>query len=106
MNDLFLIPANAKKGALIFNIFTMTDLIIFGIGLSISLVLLLTLPIGSLPMAIIALLPGLLSTVLVFPLPYYHNVLRFLRSAFNFLMNRQRYEWKGWCVKDGREDNV
>ena len=104
MNNLYLIPANAKKGALIFSIFTMTDAIIFGIGVVTSIILLLTLPIGSLPIAIIALLPGLIATGLVFPIPYYHNVLRFLRSAFTFLMNRQRYEWKGWCCKDGRDD--
>lgn len=37
----FLIPANTKKSMLIFGVFTTFDLILFGIGVGISIILLM-----------------------------------------------------------------
>ena len=41
MNQTFLVPANSKRSALIFGFFKPVDLIIFGVGTGLSLILLL-----------------------------------------------------------------
>lgn len=51
----YLIPANTKKSMLIFGLFTKFDLILFGIGVGLSLILLLALPVEQIMYAIIAL---------------------------------------------------
>ena len=100
MNDSYLIPANSKKSLMIFGLFYTFDLILFGIGVSITLLLLLLLPIDQLPIAIIAITPALITGLLVFPVPNYHNILTVLIDLWNFVTPRQKYVWKGWCVKD------
>lgn len=50
----YLIPANTKKSMLIFGLFTKFDLILFGIGVGLSLILLLALPVEQIMYAIIA----------------------------------------------------
>lgn len=101
----FLIPANTKKSLLFFGLFNRFDLILFGSGISISLLLLMVLPIESLKWAIVAVAPGLVTGFLVFPVPYYHNVLTVLKNIITFFTTRQEFVWKGWCVKDGEEDS-
>ena len=103
MNNQFLIPANAKKSMLIFGLFNTLDLIIFGCGVGLSLLLLLLLPIEELTFAIIALAPGLITGFLVFPIPNYHNTLTFLISLYTFLTTRQKFIWKGWCASRENE---
>ena len=100
MNDSYLIPANSKKSLMIFGLFYTFDLILFGIGVSITVLLLLLLPIDQLPIAIIAITPALITGLLVFPVPNYHNILTVLIDLWNFVTTRQKYVWKGWCVKD------
>lgn len=100
MNDSYLIPANSKKSLMIFGLFYTFDLILFGTGVSITLLLLLLLPIDQLPIAIIAITPALITGLLVFPVPNYHNILTVLIDLWNFVTTRQKYVWKGWCVKD------
>ncbi|MBR3161965.1 MAG: hypothetical protein IKF19_04470 [Bacilli bacterium] len=94
----FLIPANAKRGTLIFNIFRPVDLIIFGIGIALSVVLLLILNTSSMILAVIAVLPVCFTGLLVFPIPNYQNVLCVLINIYNFYTERRRYTWKGWCM--------
>lgn len=101
----FLIPANTKKSLLFFGLFNRFDLILFGSGISISLLLLMVLPIESLKWAIVAVAPGLVTGFLVFPIPYYHNVLTVIKNVITFFTTRQEFVWKGWCVKDGEEDS-
>lgn len=103
MNGQFLIPANAKKSMLIFGLFNTLDLIIFGSGIGLSLLLLILLPVEELTFAIIALAPALVTGFLVFPIPNYHNSLRFFISLYTFLTTRQRFIWKGWCVSHEEE---
>lgn len=100
MNDSYLIPANSKKSLMIFGLFYTFDLILFGTGVGITLLLLLILPIDQLPIAIIAIMPALITGLLVFPVPNYHNILTVLIDLWNFVTTRQKYVWKGWCVKD------
>lgn len=97
MKDTYLIPANAKRSMLILSVFYPIDLVIFLVGLLVSVVLLLALPIESVVYAIVALVPGLVAAFLVLPIPNYHNVRTILRSAFIFYTTRQKFIWKGWC---------
>lgn len=101
----YLIPANTKKSLLKFGVFNTFDLILFGSGIAVSLILLLLLPVEQLKFAIIAILPGLVTGFLVFPIPYYHNVLTVIINFFTFFTTRQQFVWKGWCVTDGEEDS-
>lgn len=97
MDNSFLIPANSKKSMLIFGLFNKFDLILAVVGVSISVVLLLLLPVEELTFALIALIPGLVASFLVLPVPNYHNILTFLKGMFEFFTTRQRYTWEGWC---------
>ena len=95
----YLIPANSKKGQLIFNIFRWVDLLIALVGGVFTLVLMFALPGDALWLLVIKLLPLGFALLLVLPIPYYHNVLVFLEELINFLMNPRVYRWKGWCVR-------
>ena len=104
INNGYLIPANAKKSMLIFGLFNKLDLLIFGIGIVTTIILLFAFPIEQLTFAIIALSPALITGFLVFPIPNYHNCLRFLISLYEFLTTRQKFIWIGWCCHDGEEE--
>ena len=96
----YLIPANTKKGALKFGIFMNIDLIIFGIGIGITLLALILMSTFNFldnVTSILALIPGLVAVALVFPFPNYHNVRTALGELIAFYTNRQRYVWRGWC---------
>ena len=100
MNN-YLIPANSKKSMLILGFFTPIDLIIFGVGCTITLGLLFLfndkVEIGSL---LLILSPALVSAFLVMPVPNYHNVLQLLTNIIMFVFGRKRLYWKGWCIHD------
>lgn len=51
--------------------------------------------------AVIAIIPGALGTLLVFPIPNYHNVRTVIKNAWIFYTSRQKYIWKGWCLDNG-----
>ena len=97
----YLIPANTKRGQLIFGYFTWTDLWIAIIGVSTTLIILLILSTTNLTtdgyISIFSLIPGLLAIALVFPFPNYHNVRTVLGEIIAFYSNRQKYVWRGWC---------
>ena len=102
MNN-FLIPANAKKSMLILGLFTKFDLILFGGGVGLTLLLLLVLPIENLVLSIIALIPALVTGFLVLPVPNYYNMRTLIGSAIEFYTNQRRFKWKGWCVPHGED---
>lgn len=102
MNN-FLIPANTKKSMLIFGLFTKFDLILFLIGIGLSLLMLMILPVEQIVVAIIALLPALVTGFLVMPVPNYYNMRTLLMSAISFFMNQRKFKWKGWCVPHGED---
>ncbi len=108
MNGNYLIPANANRGRLILGYFRPVDLVIFLVGLSISLILLLIFQdyMDNTFIAICLLLPVLIALFLVLPIPYQHNVLVLIGAIYNFyFVNRQRYVWRGWCVKYDKDTN-
>ena len=93
----YLVPANAKKGTLIFNIFRPFDLIMFGAGALVTLLLLVTVESDSTFMILLSCLPVGITGFLVVPIPNYHNVLCAMQSIFRFFSERRNYIWKGWC---------
>ena len=98
----YLIPANTKRGQLIFSIFRPIDLIIFAVGLSITLILLAFFPTSDIGLLILTLLPGLIAVFLIIPIPNYHNMLVLLIEMYNFLSSNQKLIWRGWCIDYGR----
>lgn len=97
----YLIPANTKRGQLIFGLFRPFDLILFGTGILITMALLLFLPLASTTTTVIVLLPVLTTGFLVVPVPYYHNMLNVISELIEFFMNQRVYLWKGWCIEVG-----
>lgn len=102
MRGNYLIPANSKKSELILGLFTTMDAILFGSGVSLTVLLLIIVKTGSLGLMITILLPALITGFLVFPVPNYHNILQLIINIYTFYFVRQRrYKWRGWCYKDG-----
>lgn len=104
MNDSYLIPANSKKSMLKFGVFNDFDLILFGSGIGISMLLMMILSVDNLLIAILALMPGAICGFLVIPVPNYHNVRTVIKNAWEFFTTRQRYIWRGWCFEDGERE--
>ena len=103
-NETFLIPANSKRGLLIFNVFTSLDLIIFGSGIFTTVFLIMIYSPPGLLETILVLLPALITGLLVTPVPNYHNVLLVLIEAYTYFTERQNFIWKGWQFY-GEEEN-
>ena len=108
MNNNYLIPANSKKSLLILSAFTPFDLVLFGGGLAVTFLLLLIFSPSNVWFAVIDILPALITGFLVIPMPNYHNTRILLREVYRYFTNRQKFIWKGWCVKDefGEEKQV
>ena len=83
----FLIPANSKKSMLIFGLFRSFDLIVLGVGMAISLILLLTLNLSDIGPTVLAITPGAIAIILVFPVAHYHNVMTVILSIYRFFIN-------------------
>lgn len=93
----FLVPANSKKGTLILNIFRPIDLIMFGVGAFVTLLMFMIVDTNNTVMVLISCLPVGITGLLVVPIPNYHNVLCAIQSIFRFFIERRNYSWKGWC---------
>jgi len=94
----FLVPANAKKGTLILNLFLPFDIIMFGTGILVSLIMLALSGDTTDTMTVVLIsLPALITGLLVIPIPNYHNVRMAIISIYKFFTGRRRYIWKGWC---------
>lgn len=105
MNQTFLVPANSKRSALIFGFFKPVDLIIFGVGTALSLILLMIFPVTKLWAVIVTLIPIVTAGFLVFPIPNYHNVRTLIGEVYNYyFVNRRKYIWRGWCYQYEQSD--
>lgn len=104
MNDNYLIPANTKRGKLILGLFTPIDLIIFLSGLIVTFILISILPMDITWVAILAITPGIICSLLVAPVAYYHNVRQLIIEIYQYFTGRNRFVWKGWCFLDESED--
>lgn len=106
MNERFLVPANSKRGLLIFGIFYISDLILFLIGLAVTFVLLLTFGVDNIIGGILVMLPLLITALLVFPMPNYHNVRTFVGEMINYYTGIRKFIWKGWCYSSESESKA
>lgn len=104
MNDNYLIPANTKKGQLILGLFQPFDLILFGSGLVITFLLVMILPMENTIIAILAILPGIVTGILVLPVAHYHNVRQLIIEMYKYFTSRNKFVWKGWCFLDESSD--
>ena len=98
MNNNYLIPANSKKSMMIFGMFYKFDLFLFGGGVGLTFIMMMILPVSDVVVSLIAIAPAAITGFLVFPVPYYHNVLTVIISTWKFFTTRQKFVWKGWCV--------
>lgn len=103
MENEYLIPANSKKSMLILGFFTPVDLIIFILGIVFSITMLVVIQSSTLLIMLLIMLPALISTFLILPVPYYHNILQLITNVYEFLFKTRRYYWKGWCVTSDDE---
>lgn len=103
MND-YLIPANSKKSQLILGFFTPVDLMLFGFGCGLTILLLLIVQNASIVQMLIILSPALVTGFLVMPVMYYHNVLQFIINIVTFIFSPRRYYWRGWCASYESKD--
>ena len=96
----FLIPANTKRGQLIFSMFRPVDLAILLTGVSITFILLIILSNNDADtwLKILAIFPGLICVGLVFPMANYHNVMVAIGEIISYYSNNRNYKWRGWCA--------
>lgn len=100
MNNNYMIPANSKKSQLLLGFFTPLDLILFGSGVGITLILLLVIQSANLAIMLLILAPALITGFLVLPVPNYHNVLQFIVNVYTYYSENRKYIWRGWCPND------
>lgn len=98
MDDMYLIPANSKKSMLILGFFTPVDFVIFAMGIVFSVTLLIITQATHISIMLLILLPALISTFLILPVPYYHNIYQLITNVYYFFTKTRKYHWKGWCV--------
>lgn len=106
MGNNYLIPANSKKSMLILSFFNQVDLIIFGTGVGLSLIFMLAIKTSDLSTSILILLPALIASFLVIPIPNQHNIRTLIGNIYSFFAKRRTYYWKGWCnsyVEDNKK---
>ena len=92
----YLIPANSKKSQLILGFFTPMDLMLFGSGVGLTLILLIIIQSASIGLMMLILAPALITGFLVLPVPHYHNVLQFIINIYTFYSEQRKYLWRGW----------
>ncbi|MBQ6324039.1 MAG: hypothetical protein IJI22_04305 [Bacilli bacterium] len=103
MYDNYLIPANTKRGQLLLGMFRLFDLLLFGGGVLVTLLLVAFLPMTSTFVTILVVSPAIITGFLVMPVPYYHNMLNIIVEIYEFFfVNPREYEWKGWCYRGGK----
>ena len=105
MDYNYLVPANSKKQGLIFGFLDKLDLIIVIVGICVSFIFFLLLPLDTLWGIILAILPVGTAAFLVFPILSYHNVRIFFYEMYKFyFVNRRKYVWRGWCYQYEQSD--
>ena len=97
----YLVPANSKRGMLIFGIFKPLDLGIFATGLALTFIMLIIFSEmgGGTTLNVIAIIPAGICSLLVIPIPNYHNVRVAIGEVVNYYSNNRNYVWRGWCAR-------
>ncbi len=104
MNNNFLIPANSKKSQLILGFFNPSDLVIFLVGVGISVLLLMFIKSNNITIMLGLASPAIIAAFLVAPVPNYHNVRTLLGNIYRFYSGRKKYYWRGWCARNGERN--
>lgn len=100
-DNTYLIPANSKKSMLIFGFFNKVDLIIAVTGIFFTFLMLMIVRSPSFIQMILIILPLLVSSLLVMPVPHYHNVLQLIINIYSYIfISQKNYRWKGWSASE------
>ena len=91
MKNNYLIPANSKKSQLILGVFNYVDLMVFLIGLGITVFLLLIIKSENIGVMLLLASPALVASFLIAPVPNYHNVMTLLGNIYKFYTGRKKY---------------
>ena len=102
MNN-YLIPANSKRSMLILGMFKMIDVIIFLIGLGITVILMFLIEAEVMSDLIAIITPLLISVIMVMPIPNHRNVWQLTVNIYRYFTNQRKYRWRGWCFAHGEE---
>jgi len=104
MNN-FLIPSNSKRSMLIFGLFRPIDLGIFiGGGVLTFMLIFINVP-EDLTDIFIDLLPLLVASAMIAPVPNQMNVWSFTVNIYSFLVHQRNYRWRGWCKSYGKQED-
>lgn len=104
--DKYLIPANSKKSELYFGVFNTFDLILFASGVGITILLMMVITTNEFWVMVLILVPALVTSFLVFPVPYYHNVLQLIINIYTYFTKQRTYKWGGWNYKNIKKIEV
>ena len=103
----YLIPANSKKSELYFGVFNTFDLILFCSGVGITILLMMVTTTNEFWVLAVVLIPALVVSFLVFPIPYYHNVMQLIINIYTYFFSRpMTYKWGGWDYKNIKKIEV
>ena len=100
----YLIPANSKRSMLILGLFNPIDLVIFGVGAGLTLILMMIVQAETINDVLVIVTPVLITSVMVMPVPNHHNIWQLTANIYSFFSNRRTYYWRGWCMLNGEED--
>lgn len=96
----YLIPANSKRSMLILSLFSPIDLIIFGIGGCMTLIMMMCIHAETTVDLMVIVAPLIISGIMVAPVPNHRNVWQLTANVYNYLSHRRTYYWKGWRALD------
>ena len=102
MNN-YLIPANSKRSMLIFGIFRPIDLGIFITGGVLTFVMIFVNNPQDLTDVFIDLIPLLVGSIMITPVPNQMNIWSFTVNVYSFLIHQRNFRWRGWCKSYGEE---
>ena len=102
MNN-YLIHANTKRSMLIFGIFRPIDLGIFITGGVLTFVMIFINNPQDLTDVFIDLIPLLVGSIMITPVPNQMNIWSFTVNVYSFLIHQRNYRWRGWCKSYGEE---
>lgn len=105
MQNNYLIPANSKKSQLMLGFLNPADATILGVGIGISVLLLLIIKSNNLGVMIGLISPALIAVFLVAPIPNYHNARTLIGNIYRFYTGRKKYYWRGWCASNGERNS-
>ena len=86
-----------------FGIFRNIDLGIFLGGIIGTFVLIFTNNPQDLTDVFVDLIPLIIGSVMVTPVPNQMNIWSFTVNVYSFLIHQRNYRWRGWCKSYGEE---